>query len=418
MTRLQPLRALRYTPVAGDPARLLAPPYDVIGAREADRLRRRDSHNAVHLVLPEGDVAQRYRLAADRLDAWIRDGILAEDELRGIYVYRQQFEFEGSPLLRWSAFVALGLSPPGAGQVLPHEETHAGPKQDRLALTIATRVQLSAVFLTRADPGSRLLNALRRTASAEPVLETRTPDRIGHTLWRIGHQEATDLLKIAGSGPLLIADGHHRYETALSVLERLPESAAARQVLACIASEADPGLRVFPTHRAVRGTPPGGSWREALAGFFELLPATPRQISPARLGALVAERAASGFGASLGAVLPARREAFLLAPRATGLEAAGVEADEARIASVVFDRLVLAGALGRTAESAAHGGRLTYHREAEAAVQAAAHDGAAFLLPPVEVEDVRRVAASGRRLPPKSTYFAPKIPCGLLFRRI
>lgn len=429
MAELHPFHALRYTPAAGHPSGLLAPPYDVIGEAEAEELRRRGPHNAVHLVLPEGGAPGRYALAADRLRGWLGRGILAEDPEPAAFVYRQGFELEGAALARWGLFAALELSRYEAGRVLPHEETHAAPREDRLALTLACRAQLSAVFLSSSDPDGRLLDGLRRAAAAEPVLEAETPDGVAHGLWRVEGPGARGLCEAAARGPLLVADGHHRYETALAVRRRLPDSNRAGAVLVCVSSEADPGLKVFPTHRALAAVPPGDSWTGALDDRFEAEAIPPGETAAdagadgpaadagALAEALAARAAASGPGA-LGLLVPASGEARLLRPRAAALEAARVDPGEARIATVVFDRLVLGAILGLGAEEALERRILSYHRDPSATAAAAGRGGAAFLLPPVAIRDVRSVAASGRRLPPKSTYFAPKVPSGLLFRRI
>ncbi|MFW6084805.1 MAG: DUF1015 family protein, partial [Gemmatimonadota bacterium] len=250
MPRLSPFRALRYTPRAGDPARLIAPPYDVIDPEAAAELRDRSPRNSVRLVLPEGEGDERYRLAADRLAEWRESGTLAADERPGVYVYRQRYRRGDRRIERHAVFAALELEPLGEG-VLPHERTHAGPKADRLALTLATRTQLSPVFLVSRDPEASLLEALRVSASGRPALEAATPDGISHELWPVAEEGAASILcALAGRNPLLIADGHHRYETALETSRRL-RTEGARGVLACVVSAADPGLTVLATHRTL-----------------------------------------------------------------------------------------------------------------------------------------------------------------------
>lgn len=411
MPRLHPFRAIRYAPSAGDPAGLLAPPYDVIGESEAAELRR-NPRNAVHLVLPEGAAPRRYERAAALFREWRERGVLREEPAPAVFAYRQDFPLGDERLSRWSLFAALELLPFEAGEVLPHEETHAGPKRDRLALTLACRAQLSAVLLSAEDSGGRLRARLGETAQGgAPLFETRTPDGVAHALWRAEDVLAERLCELAARGPLLIADGHHRYETALAVRRRLPDSERARRLLVCVASEADPGLRIDPTHRSLRGPAPRGGWLEALSVAFE-----PRRLqgaeAPSRAEAAVA-RAGGGVMACFGPGEPT-----LLVPRAAALAAAGIEGSLAEIGSAVFDRLVLREMLGRTAQEASRDGELAYHRSPEDAVRAAGPEGAAFLLAPVRPEAVRAAAAQGVRLPPKTTYFAPKIPSGLLFRRI
>lgn len=412
MPRLFPFHRIGYTRDAGDPSSLLAPPYDVIGTPEAEELRARSPYNAVRLVLPEGTGRERYAGAAARLEEWLAEGVLAADPLPALYLYRQTFAADGTTRERLTFFAAVALSPFGAGEVLPHEETHAGPREDRLALTLACRAQLSPVFVVARDPDARLRSLLRRAGEeAEPVLHARTPDGVVHALARLPADAlALRICEVAGAEPLLIADGHHRYETALAAMGRLPGSEAAKAVLACVAVEGDPGLLVLPTHRAVRTAPPGGAWAAAVEAAFRTDPlgdADPR-----------AAAAALEVGGALALLEPGKERALLLRPRGRSLSEAGLGPAWRRIGSAVFDRLVLGGILGTDAETAAEGGLLGYHRDPEEAVAAAAPGGAAFLLAPLAVPDIRAAVAEGGRLPPKTTYFAPKIPSGLVFRRL
>lgn len=437
MPRLSPFAALRYASDAGDPAELIAPPYDVIGVPHADELRRRSPYNAVHLVLPEGDGEERYAAAAARVADWRRTGILAEDAAPAVYAYRQRYEANGREVERLALFGALALEPLGDG-ILPHERTHAGPKADRLALTLATRTQLSPVFLLARDPDASLLEALRALADRSPLLESRTPDGIEHALWAIENEDAAaDLCAVAGRHRMLIADGHHRYETAMEVARRL-RSDAADHVLACVVSAEDPGLVIRPTHRTltgIEGLAPD-ELRVRLEKWFDVMrlgDIDPRQAEieaaadPAGLVLLMPSGGANGSAAA-GATVPG----WLLSPRtssrtvpsspamAGGTVAAGAEATAERaaerLAAVQFDRHVIRGLLGSDADAAAQQGLLEYHRDAGEAVRRAGPAGAAFILPAVGLDAVWAATAGGIRLPPKSTYFEPKIPSGLLFR--
>jgi uncharacterized protein (DUF1015 family) len=220
------------------------------------------------------------------------------------------------------------------------------------------------------------------------------------------------LCQAAGAGPLLIADGHHRYETALEVRQRIGEEVPdARSVLACVVSGEDPGLRIQPTHRAVAGSPPGRpqtDWMGRLAERFTMQAIAGPQDNPDQLAA-EAERTGS-----LVVVSPAG--AWKLEPILEVASDAGLDEADLAIPSVVFDRLVVEGILALDADAAAHAGQLLYLRDASEAVSAAGALGAAFLLPAVSASAVWKVTGLGRRLPPKSTYYEPKIPSGLLFR--
>lgn len=411
MPRLHPFRALRYRESLSSLSDLLAPPYDVISPEQAQLLRDRHPANAVRLVLPEGDPPERYEAAARVLSEWIEAGILERDIRPGVTVYRQTFEDRSGTLTRHALFAALELSPFGAGNVLPHERTHSGPKRDRLALTLATRTQLSPVFLSSRDRDSALYGRLLEVAAGEPEFDARTADGVLHAIWKVADPETcSGLCAAAGSGPLLIADGHHRYETALEVRRLLGDDhPEAGKVLACVVSGSDPGLKIQPTHRTLLAAPPGrpgAAWADLLREVFRL--ERLEGGDPADL----AEEAQEGRSP----VLVTGDGAWRLRPTTGAARARGLDEADLSIASVVLDRLVVEGILGVDADSAAHDGWLAYFRDPAAAIAAAGNRGAAFLLPAVSQDDVWKVTGLGRRLPPKSTYYEPKIPSGLLFR--
>ncbi|MFQ5746800.1 MAG: DUF1015 family protein [Gemmatimonadota bacterium] len=410
MADLRSFRALRYGPQAGSPAVLLAPPYDVIEAGEAGRLRAASPYNAVHLVLPEGDGSGRYDRAAETLRAWQASGMLVA-ETPSAYLYRQTFELDGRRRQRLGVFLALRLTPYDTGTVLPHERTHSGAKADRLALTLACETQLSPIFLIGSDPTGSVREAAAGRSPEAAVLQATTPDGVDHELWRIPEGPETRRLCAAhAGGSLLVADGHHRYETALEVKRHLADREAARFVTACIVDREDPGLHLAPTHRALLRPPAGSaaSWAEALRESF----------AAESSGAHASDASETVAGASPpGTLVLAEGDAIrVLRPRPEALRRAGIRGAAARISSVLVDGLVLP-LLGLDADEAAGQGVLTYHRSASDCRRAArAHGGAALILPPLELDDVWQAVREGTRMPPKTTYFAPKIPSGLLFR--
>ena len=419
MPRLSSFVALRYAGTAGDPADLIAPPYDVIDSEQAAALRGRSPYNAVRLVLPEGTGDARYDSAADTLRDWIAQGVLVVDRAPAVYVYRQRYTLDGREVERLAVFGALELEPFGRG-VLPHERTHSGPRADRLALTMATRTQLSPVFLLARDEEAALLEELRGVVEDPPEFRATTPDGIEHSVWVTRNGQADALGELAACDPLLVADGHHRYETALEAARRLGGAAAARRVLACIVSARDPGLVIRPTHRTLRTLNTAGPGENESVDLAKRLAPWFRIESLGRLEADAAERAAATDPAGM-VVVPGSpgREALRLSPRASTESAAATQPGAAaadRIAAMRFDRHVMGELLGLEADAAARKGMLEYHRDAATAVRRAGSGGAAFLLPPVSLDAVWEAAAAGIRLPPKSTYFDPKIPSGILFR--
>jgi len=409
---LVPFSALRFTDSAGDLSLLLAPPYDVIDTRDAADLKNRSKHNCVRLILPDGSAAERYANAADTLRRWTSDGILAVDPKPSAYVYRQEFEVDGRPAERLAVFAALRLTPFDRGEILPHERTHSGPKKDRLALTLATGMQLSPIFMVARDGEGALYDLEREVVAEAPEIEAATPDGIRHSLWIVSGDRCAALLSSAAAHPLLIADGHHRYETALVAAEMLGDNVKAAYLLVVVVSQRDPGLVVRPTHRTLSRPPFGtdGSfdWISTLAHAFDLEDLGP--LSPVE----AEERVASAGAGSLVLLPDGQDRAWLAVARAEALRSAGVPSERQKIAPVVFDELILGTMYGLDADQASHDGLLSYSRSPGAA--AASGGGCGFILPPVSLEDVWGTAARGGRLPPKSTYFEPKMPSGLLFR--
>ena len=253
---LQPFRGLRYDPaVVPDLGAVLCPPYDVISATERSALAARDTHNAVRLELPDS-----YEAAASLLEQWHVESVLTRDEQPSLYVYEQRYAIgEVGQRVARSFFCRLRLEEYGPGSgVRPHERTLAAPKEDRFRLLAATRVNLSPVLLlyddaARGAASARLLDAL---TSAPPAAAAAGPGGVGQRLWAIdpaATPEATELLALAGRGPLTIADGHHRYETALRYHATPGAPPGADSVLALLYDAHSGGLALRPWHRVVAG---------------------------------------------------------------------------------------------------------------------------------------------------------------------
>jgi uncharacterized protein (DUF1015 family) len=382
-------------------SRLIAPPYDVIDAAARARFAALDEHNIVHLMLPEAPAAgDRYAWAGAQLASWRRRGVLARDTDPTVYVMAQ-----GDRLGVFVALAAEGYEP---RRVRPHEKTHAGPKADRLALLRATRTNLESIFLLAPDPDRALANALAEIAKRpSPPDATAELAGVGIRLWAV---RGKDLSRFPlPDAPLYMADGHHRYETASAYASENP---AADRTLAFVASARDPGLVVLPTHRLIHGTGRRvdavlPAWR---SGLFDVAP-VPTGVDPvAYLHELGRDRTAclvaSPDGDVLGLALnpDARLDGF----PDLGATPAVRALDVARIETLVVKPLLRADAstptLGYTADA----------RQALASAQQGA--STAVLLNPTRVEQVFAVADAGDVMPPKSTYFAPKVPSGLVLR--
>ncbi len=407
MADVQPLRALHYDPaVAGDLDRLVAPPYDVIDAERRAELAGRSPHNVVNVDLPEGD-GDPYEHAAKLLAEWIEAGAVVRDDAPALWVLRQDYVGpDGEAKTRTGFFARIRVEEYGAGRIRPHERTHPGPKEDRLRLTRATRANMSPIFVLH--PGPTLVHG-----GGEPWADVTDEDGTRHRLWRMDDAEQIARVREALSDKeLLIADGHHRYETARAYAEEIGGEGPHRYVLACLVGLEDPGLTVYPTHRLVKDTTP--QQQEALADAlredFEIERVDTGDLAPP-----------AGNGTTdLGYLDAHFKQPFRLKLKDQGTaDAALPDKPEPyrRLDAAVLEQLLLKGPLELTDDDIDHLHRFGYARDAKQAValvESGEYD-LAFLLRPTPVEQVQEVAASGASMPPKSTYFFPKLLTGLLF---
>src|SRR3954470_5625712 len=407
MADVQPLRALHYDPaVAGDFADLVAPPYDVIDAEHRARLAARSPHNVVEVDLPQDD-GDPYEHAARLFVAWQDEGAVVRDAEPALWALRQDYTGpDGRALSRQGFFCRIRVEDYGPGRIRPHERTHPGPKEDRLRLTRATRANMSPIFCLH--PGATLL-----TGDGEPLADVTDPDGTRNRLWRVADPERIRAVQGAlADAELLIADGHHRYETARAYAEEIGGEGAHRYVLACLVALEDPGLTVFPTHRLVKETT--RAQQEGLADTLR------RDFSIDRIERdEIAPPPGNGL-TTFGYIDAHFRQPFrlVLKDQATADAALPGEPEPyRRLDAAVLEALLLKGPLELTDDDISHLNRFGYARDAEQAlalVESGEYD-LAFLLRPPPVAQVREVAASGASMPPKSTYFFPKLLTGLLF---
>jgi uncharacterized protein (DUF1015 family) len=407
MADVQPLRALHYDPsVAGDLGALVAPPYDVIDDEHRARLAARSEHNVVEIDLPQGD-GDPYEHAAQVFADWRAQGAIVRDDEPALWALRQDYTGPGGrSLTREGFFCRIRVEDYGPGRIRPHERTHPGPKEDRLRLTRATQANLSPIFCLH--PGPTLVHG-----DGEPFADVTDEDGTRHRLWRVGDADRIREVQTAlADAELLIADGHHRYETARAYAGEVGGEGPHGYVLACLVALEDPGLTVFPTHRLVKETTP--DQQERLAGVLRRDFAVERverdELAPG-----------PGNGAPTFGYIDAHfRQPFrlTLADQATADAALpGMPEPYRRLDAAVLEALLLKGPLELTDDDISHLHRFGYARDADQAlalVESGEYD-LAFLLRPTPVEQVREVAASGASMPPKSTYFFPKLLTGLLF---
>jgi uncharacterized protein (DUF1015 family) len=408
MADLQPLRTLRYEPAeVGSLADVIAPPYDVIDDALRAKLASRSPYNVVHVDLP-----QSYDEAAATMADWRSRGVLVQEDEPAVWVLRQDYtEPGGASRSRTGIFARVRVDEYGPGRIRPHERTHPGPKEDRLRLTRATRTNLSPIFSLFPDADGIAERAIVQIAGGDPFTAVD-----GNTLWRSSDEDLIAELQMAlADAELLIADGHHRYETARVYADEVGGEGEHRYVLMLLCALSDPGLLVFPTHRLLTGLKDDRdkqiAIRDVLRADFEIeeLADTSQLEPPADDG-----RVAFGY-----------MDSFFKRPFRVTLKdqsvadrvLAGLPESYRRLDTAVLEALVLRGALGMSEDDISHLRGLHYSNDLDDAIEAveSGRADAGFFMRPTPVEQVREVAATGESMPPKSTYFYPKVPTGLVF---
>jgi uncharacterized protein (DUF1015 family) len=413
MADVRPFRALHYNLEAvsslGD---VTAPPYDVIDAAGRADLLRRSPFNVVELdlpVAPEG--ADAYAHAAETLEEWTLQGILSSDDDEAIWAFEQDYTGpDGARHTRRGFLARVRVTGYGPGLVRPHERTQPGPKEDRLRLTRATRHNLSPIFsLYDADAWKLIAPSTR----SSPWGEVTDADGTTHRIWRVDEPQTLQAVtaELAGA-ELLIADGHHRYETARTYADEVGGDGAHRYTLMALVSLRDPGLTVFGYHRLLTDLKERAIQERlgsVLRERFDIAEVPLEQLDPA------GEEGTGVFGyvdahhrtgyrlrlkdpAALASALPGRSSAYR-------------ELDAA-----ILETVVLRDALGMSEADVEAKRGLAYTASAEDALARLGEGAdALFLMRPTPVEQVRAVAAEGETMPPKSTYFFPKLLTGLAF---
>ena len=395
MASFQPFRALRYDPARVEQSRVVAPPYDVIDDVQRAELASRDEHNAVRIDLPVDEGGEdRYQVAKHLLDAWQAEGVLVADDTPTFTVYRMTYDDDAGVRQHTTGVVgALELNPPGT-DILPHERTTPKAKTDRLDLARGARANMSAIWgLSLAKGLTDLL-----PTGADPQLDVTDEDGVRHTVWVVSDPEACAAIAEAVSAqPIVIADGHHRYETSLAYRGEREASSPdgdageAGATMAYVVELVEDELTVRAIHRLVSGLPDGFDVAEALSPWFEPI-GTPPGDAPVTTAMVAA--------GALCLVTPDGE--LLLRPRPEAL------ADARDLDSARLD--VALAALPEHTLRFQHG--VDNVRRAVATGDAQA----GVLLRPATVAQIEATAHGGERMPPKTTFFHPKPKTGLTFR--
>ena len=396
MVEISPFRAIRYNPAkVPNQSGVICPPYDVIGVPEYHRLLERSPYNLVRVELPLAHgKANRYALAAKFWQKWQNQRILQEDRQPGYYGYEERFMVGTETFFRRGFFAALKLEAPGKGDIRPHERTFPKHKEDRLRLMRATQSNISPIFGIFAS--QKKTQSLLTDLMTEKALVTARDDHgVTHRLWRWTDPKViAALTQAVQRGEVLIADGHHRYETAWNYAreKRAAKRSAAGYVLTFLCPLEDPGLVIQPTHRSVRWDSPLEDWQDRIDPAF-----TMQKMDS--LTTLLARLRSNGKHPAIGMVVGGGK-LFWLKPKGKATLPV-IPLHERILKDIPLENI-------------------SYNQDPREAVEAIqrAEANVAFLLPPPDKETFAKLCKSGRLLPQKSTYFYPKVITGFVMRSL
>ena len=429
MADIRAFRAFRYDlGRVGNLSDVVCPPYDVIDDRLQQALYERSPYNVIRLELnkPEAgetESSNRYTRAAGFLRDWIADDVLKQDSAPGLYVCHQEYEVEGHRHLRRGFFARVRLEPFGSGRIYPHEETMSGPKADRLNLLRATGMNLSPVFGLYPDELNEVQETLDGAVGRTLPLEATDHLGVVSRLWPVRDQQVVSRVTgRLGPKPIFIADGHHRYETGLRYLQERRDAgevpnadSPANFILMNLVGMSDPGLLILPTHRLVSGLSglTADRLREKLAGYFQV-----ESVGFGESGAREAWQRIELDGTQnilgFGTVADGNWEIARLTDSAAMDQLAGEHSADWRGLGVSILHVLALNKLigGKSSCQYVH----LLHEVQEAMAKKTCD--LAVLVPPATMGHVERIAGNLEKMPPKSTYFYPKLLSGLVFNSV
>jgi uncharacterized protein (DUF1015 family) len=410
MAKIFPFQPYRYSPAAGPLAGVVTQPYDKISPEMRVRYLALSPYNLVRIILGERFAADSaadnvYTRAAGYLNDWMTSGVLEREPEPCLFAYFQDFcvPDTGERLSR-RGLIGLGaVEDYSAGVVHRHEQTLSGPKQDRLELLRHTHAHFGQIFMLYPDPEREIDRLLEESSQGQPVAAVADEYGTEHRLWKIAGAQRIDAIRsLMAPKKLLIADGHHRYETALAFRNENPSLAGASRVMMTFVNMHSPGLKILATHRLVSdlGAFEGGEFLRRAGDTFQVQ----EVVSPEQLQTRWAVAGRGAIGAAIGDKL------YLLRLR---------QASD-KLDVPILHELLLGGVLGITEEAVRGEKNLRYVRGLDKAIEAARRGDAqiAFLLRPTAIEDVARISFSGGVMPQKSTDFYPKLLSGLTIYKV
>jgi len=430
MATIIPFRGLRYNPgKISDLSQVVTPPYDVIDDIAQARYYAQHPANVIRLELgltyPQDTAGNnRYTRANHYLEKWLEEKVLIPESQPSLYLYEQEYTYKGKQMIRTGLVTGLKVEPYESGVVLPHEETLSKPKADRLQLMRATRSNFSSIFGLYFDPNQEVVQALRQEIKDQPpVIDIIDEAGEGHRVWVIQNQDVINkVVELFQEKQIYIADGHHRYETALEYAQEMKEQGQPGYdyVLTTLVNVYDPGLLVLPTHRVAGNLSDASlkSLRERLTDLFEVEEFGSLDDLPQLMAKLEEQRDGHVFGMVMDEHLYLltlkdlqKAAALLPAERSSAWKALDV---------AILDNLILDNILGIGEAQRRSQENLAYSRSEEWVVAQIRNRNyqLGFLLNPTQVQEIIDVAQARDKMPQKSTYFYPKLITGLIINKL
>lgn len=425
MAEIKGYKGLRFNcEKAGKIEELVCPPYDIISDQQREEYIKTNPHNIIRLELPKGD--HKYNKAAEILNDWLEKGILVKEDKPAIYIYEEEFTAYGERKAIKGIICRVKLEEFSKGIILPHEFTLSKAKEDRLNLMKATNCNFSQIYSLYMDGGKNTLGKIDSLSKSEPDIQLQDNDNVTHRMWIIKDEKAiADICSDFTDRKLYIADGHHRYETALNYRNYLREQGLAKEGDACdyqmmmLVDMEHPGLVVFPTHRLVRNLDSFNAERviDGCKEYFDVTEHSDINTIESTLMELYnqGKKAYAFYCGGSSYKLLVLKDTNIIKKLLPNASTATQQLDVTILHTLILEKI-----FGIDAENMAKQINLTYTKIFDEAISSVQQGNSqcAFILNPTRVSEIREVASNGEKMPQKSTYFYPKMITGLVMNQL
>lgn len=425
MAEIKGYKGLRFNcEKAGKIEELVCPPYDIISDQQREEYIKTNPHNIIRLELPKGD--DKYNKAAEILKDWLEKGILVKEDKPAIYIYEEEFTAYGERKAIKGIICRVKLEEFSKGIILPHEFTLSKAKEDRLSLMKATNCNFSQIYSLYMDGGKNTLGKIDSLSKSEPDTQLQDNDNVTHRMWIIKDEKAiADICSDFTDRKLYIADGHHRYETALNYRNYLREQGLAKEGDACdyqmmmLVDMEHPGLVVFPTHRLVRNLDSFNAERviDGCKEYFDVTEHSDINTIESTLMELYnqGKKAYAFYCGGSSYKLLVLKDTNIIKKLLPNASTATQQLDVTILHTLILEKI-----FGIDAENMAKQINLTYTKIFDEAISSVQQGNSqcAFILNPTRVSEIREVASNGEKMPQKSTYFYPKMITGLVMNQL